>query len=99
MIKATPVRDLEDRDAVAEAVGVGAIVFHYLSNSRVKDINFVIDDVLSFEGNTGPYILYTMVRIKSILAKYFADGTEKKQVAINASVREYGADELALMLL
>lgn len=61
--------DLEDRDAVAEAVGVGAIVFHYLSNSRVKDINFVIDDVLSFEGNTGPYAQYTHARCASILEK------------------------------
>ena len=40
-----------------------------------------------------------MLRIKSILAKYVADGAEKKAVAINASVREYGADELNLMLL
>lgn len=61
--------DLENREAVAEAVGVGAIVFHYLSNSRVKDINFVIDDVLSFEGNTGPYAQYTYARCASIIEK------------------------------
>ena len=61
--------DLENFDEVAEAVGVGAIVFHYLSNSRVKDINFVIDDVLSFEGNTGPYAQYTYARCCSIIEK------------------------------
>ena len=61
--------DLENFDEVAEAVGVGAIVFHYLSNSRVKDINFVIDDVLSFEGNTGPYAQYTYARCASIIEK------------------------------
>ena len=61
--------DLENADEVAEAVGVGAIVFHYLSNSRIKDINFVIDDVLSFEGNTGPYAQYTYARCASIIEK------------------------------
>ena len=61
--------DLAESDEVAEAVGVGAIVFHYLSNSRIKDINFVIDDVLSFEGNTGPYAQYTYARCCSILEK------------------------------
>ena len=47
---------LENKDEVAEAVGVGAVVFHYLSNSRIKDISFVIEDALSFEGNTGPFM-------------------------------------------
>lgn len=61
--------DLENRDAVAEAVGVGAIVFYYLSNSRIKDINFVMEDALSFEGNTGPYAQYTYARTCSILEK------------------------------
>lgn len=61
--------NLENADEVAEAVGVGAIVFHYLSNSRIKDINFVLEDALSFEGNTGPYSQYTYARTCSILAK------------------------------
>lgn len=59
--------ELDDRDSVAEAVGVGAVVFHYLYNSRIKDINFVMDNALSFEGATGPYAQYTYARTCSIL--------------------------------
>lgn len=61
--------DLENREEVAEAVGVGAIIFNYLYNSRIKDINFTLDQALSFEGNTGPYAQYTYARTCSILAK------------------------------
>lgn len=61
--------DLENKDDIAEAVGVGAIVFHYLSNSRIKDINFVIEDALNFDGNTGPYCQYTYARCCSIISK------------------------------
>lgn len=61
--------DLPDRDAVAEAVGVGAVVFHYLSNNRMRDINFNMEEALSFEGNTGPYAQYTYARCCSILEK------------------------------
>ena len=61
--------DLPNRDEVAEAVGVGAIVFHYLYNSRIKDINFILENALSFEGNTGPYAQYTYARTCSIQEK------------------------------
>lgn len=61
--------DLENKDEVARQVGVGAIVFHYLSNSRIKDINFVMEDALSFDGNTGPYAQYTYARMRSILRR------------------------------
>ncbi|MBE6559479.1 MAG: arginine--tRNA ligase [Ruminococcaceae bacterium] len=61
--------DLPNREDVAEAVGVGAIVFHYLYNSRIKDINFTLENALSFEGNTGPYAQYTYARTCSILEK------------------------------
>ena len=66
--------ELAENDEVAEAVGVGAIVFHYLSNSRIKDINFVLEDALSFEGNTGPYSQYTYARTCSILEKASSEG-------------------------
>ncbi len=59
----------ENPDEIAEAVGVGAIVFHYLSNNRMRDINFVLEDALSFDGNTGPYAQYTYARTASILEK------------------------------
>lgn len=61
--------DLENKEDVAEAVGVGAIVFNYLYNSRIKDINFTLDQALSFEGNTGPYAQYTYARTCSIISK------------------------------
>lgn len=61
--------DLENRKEVASAVGVGAIVFNYLYNSRIKDINFTLEQALSFEGSTGPYAQYTYARTCSILEK------------------------------
>ena len=61
--------DLPNQDEVAEAVGVGAIVFNYLYNSRIKDINFTLENALSFEGNTGPYAQYTFARTCSIQEK------------------------------
>lgn len=60
---------LENKEEVAEAVGVGAIVYYYLSNSRIKDISFMLEDALSFDGNTGPYAQYTYARTCSIIEK------------------------------
>jgi len=59
----------EKRAEIAEAVGVGAVVFYYLSNNRIKDINFMLEDALSYEGNTGPYVQYTYARTCSVLEK------------------------------
>jgi arginyl-tRNA synthetase len=61
--------NLENKAAVAEAVGVGAIVFYYLSSNRIRDINFVLEDALSFDGNTGPYVQYTYARTCSLLER------------------------------
>ena len=61
--------DLENSDEVAEAVGVGAVVFHYLYNNRTKDINFIMEDALSFDGSTGPYAQYTYARTCSVLSQ------------------------------
>ena len=61
--------DLADKEAVASAVGVGAVIFNDLSNNRIKDINFIMDDVLNFDGNTGPYVQYTYARCCGILEK------------------------------
>ena len=60
---------LAGKEDVAEAVGVGAIVFHYLSNNRMRDINFILEDALSFDGNTGPYAQYTYARTCSLMEK------------------------------
>ncbi len=61
--------ELAGNEEIAEAVGVGAIVFYYLTNNRIKDINFNLEDALSFDGNTGPYVQYTYARTCSILDK------------------------------
>ena len=61
--------DLRGREDIAEAVGVGAIVFYYLYNNRIKDINFNLEEALSFDGNTGPYVQYTYARTCSVLEK------------------------------
>lgn len=61
--------DLENKEDIASAVGVGAVIFHDLSNNRIKDINFIWDEVLNFDGNTGPYVQYTYARCCGILEK------------------------------
>ncbi len=61
--------DLPNKEKVAEQIGVGAIVFHYLMNTRNHDVNFILEDALSFEGNSGPYAQYTYARASSILEK------------------------------
>ena len=65
--------DEAECQAIAEKVGVGAIVFHYLSNNRMRDINFIMEDALSFDGNTGPYAQYTYARTCSVLEKASGD--------------------------
>ena len=64
----------EECMAIAEKVGVGAVVFYYLSNNRMRDINFMMEDALSFDGNTGPYAQYTYARTCSVLEKVGKDG-------------------------
>ena len=61
--------NLENKDKIAEQIGVGAVVFYYLSNNRIRDINFIMDDALNFDGNTGPYVQYTYARTCSVLSK------------------------------
>jgi arginine--tRNA ligase len=61
--------EAENIDEVAKAVGVGAVVFQELSNSRIKDYTFSWDRTLSFEGETGPYVQYTHARCCAVLRK------------------------------
>ena len=61
--------DLENKEDVARKVGVGAIIFNDLSNSRIKDEIFDWDTILNFQGETGPYVQYTYVRTKSVIEK------------------------------
>ena len=64
---------LENKEEVAKKVGIGAIIFNDLSNSRVKDEIFDWNTILNFQGETGPYIQYTYVRTKSVLEKAGVD--------------------------
>ena len=60
---------LENKEEVAKKVGVGAVIFNDLANSRIKDEIFDWNQILNFQGETGPYIQYTYVRTKSVLEK------------------------------
>jgi arginyl-tRNA synthetase len=77
-------RSVKDKDAreTAEIVGLSAIKYGDLSNQATKDYIFDIDRFTSFEGNTGPYILYTIVRIKSILNRFTEEGGDLDAGAI-----------------
>ncbi|WP_283584132.1 arginine--tRNA ligase [Limosilactobacillus difficilis] len=61
--------DLANADEVAQQVGVGAVIFHDLKNERTNAIDFKLEDVVKFEGETGPYVQYARARAESILRK------------------------------
>ena len=61
--------ELENKEEVAKKVGVGAVIFNDLAQSRIKDEIFDWDTILNFQGETGPYIQYTYVRTKSVIEK------------------------------
>lgn len=61
--------DLENKDEIAEKVGIGAVIFGALYNNKIKDITFSYDKVLSFEGETSVYVQYTCARAASVLEK------------------------------
>ena len=88
--------DLEDKEDVAKKVGIGAVVFNDLANNRIKDEIFDWDEILNFQGETGPYILYTYVRTKSVVEK--AGGVpEIKDVKFNLLTDEYSKNILKLI--
>jgi arginyl-tRNA synthetase len=90
-------RTMEEEEAkvIAAQVGLAALKYGDLSNQVSKDYIFDIDRFTSFEGDTGPYILYTIVRIKSIIAKYKELG---KAAAVSDLLPPASANEQALML-
>lgn len=77
--------DLADADEVARQVGISAVVFADVSNRRTRDISFSLEEVLNFDGETGPYVQYTHARFCSILRKY------GKPVDLRADVSGLGA--------
>jgi len=89
--------EIEENEAaeISKIVALAAIKYGDLSNQASKDYIFDIDRFTSFEGDTGPYILYTIVRIKSILNKYKEKGGRLEEVTLQSAVSE---SEKALML-
>lgn len=85
----------EEAENTAKMVALAAIKYGDLSNQASKDYIFDIDRFTSFEGNTGPYILYTIVRIKSILNKYHGLGKDDSGAVIGAA---HSKSEKDLML-
>ena len=85
----------EEARNIAEIVGLAAIKYGDLSNQAAKDYSFDVDRFTSFEGDTGPYILYTIVRIKSILAKYQDQGGGLENLELAPAI---SPDEKALMM-
>ena len=85
----------EEAEKTAKIVGMSAIKYGDLSNQASKDYIFDVDRFTSFEGNTGPYILYTIVRIKSILNKYKESGKSLENLVITGARSD---SEKALML-
>lgn len=83
--------DLENKDAVSEVVGVGAVIFNDLLNDRVKDVEFDWEKLTDFEGDSGPYVQYSAVRSKSILKKSKGENYSPSQ-----NLKE--PSELALLL-
>ena len=88
--------DEEEAKKTANMVALAAIKYGDLSNQASKDYIFDVDRFTSFEGDTGPYILYTMVRIKSILKKYAQRGG---CVDVNAILPPTGAEEQDLAMI
>lgn len=90
-------RSMEEEEArkIAALVGLAALKYGDLSNQISKDYIFDVDRFTSFEGDTGPYILYTIVRIKSILAKY---QEIKKEAVPSVILPAYSEGEKALAL-
>ena len=94
-IEASRPMDEEEAEKISKIVGLSAVKYGDLSNQASKDYIFDVDRFTSSEGNTGPYILYTIVRIKSILRKYEEMGGTAGDGQITASANE---SEKALQL-
>lgn len=89
--------ELEEAKKISNKVGLAALKYGDLSNQASKDYIFDLDRFISFEGNTGPYILYTIVRIKSIIQKY-KELTKNDEITSKISPSQI-ASEVNLMLM
>ena len=88
--------NLENKEETAKKVGVGAVIFNDLANSRVKDEIFDWDTILNFQGETGPYIQYTYVRTRSVIEK--AGGVpDIKEVDVNYLLDDFSSRIIKLI--
>ncbi|WP_078409513.1 arginine--tRNA ligase [Priestia abyssalis] len=74
---------LQNKEEVAQAMGIGAIIFGDLKHNRLNEVNFSLEEALNFEGDTGPYVQYTYARIQSIKEK--------------STLKSYGIENLAVI--
>lgn len=86
--------NLHNAAEVAEQVGLGAIVFGDLKNHRLNEVDFSLEEALSFEGETGPYVQYTYARIQSLLFKATANMDEEIQEASKSAAAEHSEQVL-----
>ncbi|KOR80443.1 arginine--tRNA ligase [Bacillus sp. FJAT-21352] len=84
---------LEQKELVARQVGVGAVIFNDLKNNRMNDIDFSLEQMMNFEGETGPYVQYTYARISSLLEK----GDFKEQALQFDALGEYAWPVIQLL--
>ncbi|MFF2855746.1 MULTISPECIES: arginine--tRNA ligase [unclassified Peribacillus] len=84
---------LEQKELVARQVGVGAVIFNDLKNNRMNDIDFSLEQMMNFEGETGPYVQYTYARISSLLEK----GEFKEQSLTFEALGEYAWPVIQLL--
>jgi arginyl-tRNA synthetase len=88
--------EVDRKDAIAESVGVGAVVFSALWNNRIKDIVFSFDKVLNFDGETAPYLQYTYARCASALRK--GGDINFSQADLSAVASDEGYDVVKCLL-
>ena len=87
---------LEDKEEVAKRIGIGAIIFNNVSTNRVKDEIFDVNEMLNFQGETGPYIQYTYVRTNSVLKKV-ANIPDAGKINVNNLQDEYSQNIIKLI--
>jgi len=81
--------DLEEIDGTARQIGIGAVLFADMSTRRMKDVNFEWNEVLNFEGETGPYLQYTHARLSSLVRHYGREISERIDYSLLDRPEEY----------
>jgi arginyl-tRNA synthetase len=94
----TPI-DPENLEATSEAVAVGAVVFHDLHTDPARDVEFDLERVVDFEGETGPYLQYAHTRCLSILKKAKSTGQSKEKIEFNSALTAHLTTEIELRLV